>query len=103
MRIQEYDILLNADTIDGLPSRIQQLRAQHSQARSQLEALQAENRSLRERKRKIRMLLGTMIEQSYHEDRMVRIILDRAIIQADKSISFVFKDGYTCMVAHESL
>ena len=99
LRIQEYDILLTTNTIDGLPGRMQQLRSQHGQANKQLEALQAEHRSLRGRKRKIRTLIGTMIEQSYHEDRMVRVILDRAIEEVSMYLELIFYlPGSRCLV-----
>ena len=69
----------------------------------QLESLQEEQRSVKGRKRKIKAALDTLIEQSYSEERLARIILDQAIVQADKSVIFVFRDGYTCTVDYKSI
>ena len=68
-----------------------------------MESLQTEQRSIKGRKRKIKATLDTLIEQSYCEERLARTILDRAIVQAEKSISFVFRDGYTCTVDYHSI
>lgn len=100
--LREYDILLDADTSDISPGRMKKLKAKRRQAKTQLESLQAEQRSIKGRKRKIKAALDTLIEQSYSEERLARIILDQAIVQADKSIAFIFRDGYTCTVDYHS-
>ena len=45
----------------------------------------------------------TLIEQAYSDERLTRTILDQAIVQADKSVTFVFRDGYTCTVDYKSI
>ena len=99
--LREYDILLDASDIS--PGRMKKLKAQRSQTNAQLESLQAEQRSVKGRKRKIKAALDMLSEQSYSEERLARTILDRAIVQVDKSVSFVFRDGYTCMVDYHSI
>jgi predicted RNase H-like nuclease (RuvC/YqgF family) len=99
--LREYDILLDASDIS--PGRMKKLKAQRSQTNAQLESLQAEQRSVKGRKRKIKAALDALIEQSYCEERLARTILDQAIVQADKSVSFVFRDGYTCTVDYKSI
>ena len=79
------------------------LRVKRDQVKNQLESLQTEQRSIKGRKRKIKVTLDMLIEQSYCEERLARTILDRAVVQADKSISIVFRDGYTCTVDHHSI
>lgn len=101
--LREYDILLEADAPDISPSRMKKLKAKRSQTKAQLESLQAEQRSAKGRKRKIKAALEALIEQSYSEERLARTILDQAIVQADKSVSFVFRDGYTCTVDYKSI
>ena len=101
--LREYDILLEVDAPDISPGRMKKLRVKRDQVKNQLESLQTEQRSIKGRKRKIKTTLDTLIEQSYCEERLARTILDRAIVQADKSISFVFRDGYTCTVDHHSI
>ena len=101
--LREYDILLDADTSDISPGRMKKLKAQCRQTKAQLESLQAEQRSVKGRKRKIKAALDALIEQSYCEERLARTILDQAVVQADKSISFVFRDGYTCTVDYRSI
>ena len=99
--LREYDILLDASDIS--PGRMKKLKAQRSQTNAQLESLQAEQRSVKGRKRKIKAALDALIEQSYCEERLARTILDQAVVQADKSISFVFRDGYACTVDYHSI
>ena len=101
--LREYDILLDADTSDISPGRMKKLKAQRSQTNAQLESLQAEQRSVKGRKRKIKAALDALIEQSYCEERLARTILDQAVVQADKSISFVFRDGYACTVDYHCI
>ena len=55
------------------------------------------------RMRQIKGTLAAVIDQTYREEGLARLILDRAIVQADKSISFVFKDGFTCTIEYESI
>ena len=101
--LREYDILLEADAPVISPGRTKKLKAQRNQAKEQLESLQTEQRSVKGRKRKIKAALDASIEQSYSEERLTRTILDQAIVQADKSVSFVFRDGYTCTVDYKSI
>ena len=101
--LREYDILLEADAPVISPGRTKKLKAQRNQAKAQLESLQTEQRSVKGRKRKIKAALDTLIEQSYSEERLTRTILDQAIVQADKSVTFVFRDGYTCTVDYKSI
>ena len=98
MSIREYDVLLEADALDDAPGRIKKLRSQRKQAQKQLEALQAEQRNARSRKRKLKDMLGELTDQTYRADRLARIVLNKAIVQPDKSIIFEFKDGYTCRI-----
>lgn len=98
MSIREYDVLLEADALDDAPGRMKKLRSQRKQAQKQLEALQAEQRNARSRKRKLKDMLGALTDQTYRADRLARIVLAKAIVQSDKSIIFEFKDGYTCRV-----
>lgn len=101
--IREYDILMAANAPDITPGRVKQLKAQRSQAKIQLDFLRTEQRSMKGRMRQIKATLATMIDQTYREEGLARLILDRAIVQADKSISFVFRDGFTYIVANQSV
>lgn len=101
--LREYDILLEADAPVISPGRTKKLKAQRNQAKAQLKSLQTEQCSVKGRKRKIKAALDTLIEQSYSDERMTRTILDQAIVQADKSVTFVFRDGYTCTVDYKSI
>ena len=98
MSIREYDVLLETDALDDSPGRIKKLRSQRKQAQKQLEALRAEQRNARGRKRKLKDMLGALTDQTYRAERLARIVLNKAIVQPDKSIIFEFKDGYTCRV-----
>ena len=101
--LREYDILLEADAPVISPGRTKKLKAQRNQAKAQLESMQTEQRCVKGRKRKIKAALDTLIEQSYSDERLTRTILDQAIVQADKSVTFVFRDGYTCTVDYKSI
>ena len=101
--LREYDILLEVDAPDISPGRMKKLRVKRDQVKNQLESLQTEQRSIKGRKRKIKVTLDMLIEQSYCEERLARTILDQAVVQADKSISFVFRDGHTCTVDYHSI
>ena len=99
--IREYDILLAANAPDIAPGRVKQLKEQRSQAKIQLDSLRTEQRSMKGRMRQIKGTLAAVIDQTYREEGLARLVLERAIVQADKSISFVFKDGFTCTIEYE--
>jgi len=101
--IREYDILLAANAPDITSSRMEQLNTQRSQAKIQLDSLRTEQRSLKGRMRQIKANLATVINRSYREEGLARLILERAIVQADKSISFIFRNGFTCTIEYESI
>ena len=101
--IGEYDILLAANAPDITSARMEQLNTQRSQAKIQLDSLRTEQRNMKGRMRQIKATLAAVIDQTYLEEGLARLILDWAIVQADKSISFVFKDGFTCTIEYESI
>ena len=101
-RIREYDILLSANTLEETQSRMRKLSTQRIQAQKELAELRVKQRNSRCQKSKLKSALDTLTQQSFRAERFVRIVLDRAVVYKDKSIFFVFKDGYSCTVEYNS-
>lgn len=100
--IHEYDILLSAGQNEKASRRMKELRLQRDEARVQLERLMEERRSFQNRKRLLKANLELACEQTYYQKRMVKLVLEHGIVQEDKSILFVFRDGYSCLIPYQS-
>lgn len=100
--IHEYDILMSAGQNENTSRRMKELRLQRDEARVQLERLMEERRSFQKRKRLLKANLELACEQTYYQKRMVKLVLEHGIVQEDKSILFVFRDGYSCLIPYQS-